>query len=155
MAGGRTRGRPALTQQRRNETRMEVARVAALLFFERGYDNTTVEELAHAAGIGMRTFYRYFSGKEDAIAPLLSTGTDAWAQELVRCAPELPLIDALSPKEQEVLQHLSSGYSYGETAKLMGVALSTVQHHIRNLYRKLDVRSQTQAISKARATGLL
>ncbi|WP_332520285.1 TetR family transcriptional regulator [Speluncibacter jeojiensis] len=74
---------------------MEVARVAALLFFERGYDNTTVEELAHAAGIGMRTFYRYFSGKEDAIAPLLSTGTDAWAQELVRCAPELPLIDAL------------------------------------------------------------
>ena len=67
----------------------------------------------------------------------------------------LPLIDALSPREQEVLQHLSSGYSYGETAKLMGVALSTVQHHIRNLYRKLDVRSQTQAISKARATGLL
>jgi DNA-binding NarL/FixJ family response regulator len=67
----------------------------------------------------------------------------------------MPLIGALSPKEQEVLQHLSSGYSYAETAKLMGVALSTVQHHIRNLYRKLDVRSQTQAISKARATGLL
>ena len=37
----------------------------------------------------------------------------------------------------------------------MGVALSTVQHHIRNLYRKLDVLSQSQAISKARATGLL
>jgi DNA-binding NarL/FixJ family response regulator len=67
----------------------------------------------------------------------------------------MPLLGALSPKEQEVLQHLSSGYSYAETAKLMGVALSTVQHHIRNLYRKLDVRSQTQAISKARATGLL
>lgn len=95
MVGGRTRGRPALTQQRRDETRMEVARVAALLFFERGYDSTTVEALAHAAGIGIRTFYRYFSGKEDAIAPLLSTGTDAWAQELVACDPELPLIDAL------------------------------------------------------------
>jgi ATP/maltotriose-dependent transcriptional regulator MalT len=37
----------------------------------------------------------------------------------------------------------------------MGVALSTVQTHIRSLYRKLDVRSQTQAVAKAQKTGLI
>jgi DNA-binding NarL/FixJ family response regulator len=37
----------------------------------------------------------------------------------------------------------------------MGVALSTVQSYIRNLYRKLNVHSQTQAVSRAREHGLL
>jgi DNA-binding NarL/FixJ family response regulator len=66
-----------------------------------------------------------------------------------------PLKATLTPKELAVLQHLSQGHSYAETANLMGVALSTVQSHIRNLYRKLDVRSQTQAVSKAQKTGLI
>ncbi len=37
----------------------------------------------------------------------------------------------------------------------MGVALSTVQSNIRNLYRKLDAHSQVQAVSKARDAGLI
>lgn len=66
-----------------------------------------------------------------------------------------PLNATLTPKELTVLQYLSQGHSYTETASLMGVALSTVQTHIRSLYRKLDVRSQTQAVAKAQKTGLL
>jgi DNA-binding NarL/FixJ family response regulator len=37
----------------------------------------------------------------------------------------------------------------------MDVALSTIQSYIRNLYRKLDVHSQTQALLRAREHGLL
>lgn len=37
----------------------------------------------------------------------------------------------------------------------MGVAISTVQTHIRNLYRKLDVHSQGQAVTKAQDRGLI
>jgi DNA-binding CsgD family transcriptional regulator len=66
-----------------------------------------------------------------------------------------PLNATLTPKELAVLQYLSQGHSYTETASLMGVALSTVQTHIRSLYRKLDVRSQTQAVAKAQKTGLI
>jgi len=61
----------------------------------------------------------------------------------------------LTPKETETLRCIAQGMSYNETADRMGVSLSTVQSHIRSLYRKLEVRSQVQAIGKAREQGLL
>lgn len=60
----------------------------------------------------------------------------------------------LTPKETETLRCIAQGLSYSETAARMGVALSTVQTHIRSLYRKLEVRSQVQAAGKAREMGL-
>ena len=61
----------------------------------------------------------------------------------------------LSPRELETLQHLSKGHKYEEVARIMGIALSTVQYNIRNLYRKLDANSQMQAVTKARDQGLI
>lgn len=61
----------------------------------------------------------------------------------------------LSPKETQLLQLISQGLSYIDAAQKMGVATSTVQSHIRNLYRKLDAHSQVQAVNKAREHGLL
>ncbi|WP_067566257.1 TetR family transcriptional regulator [Nocardia acidivorans] len=90
-----TPGRPALSETRRAATRREVAMVAAHLFAENGYTATTVEDIAAAAGMGLRTFYRYFPGKEDVVAPLLSIGARAWADELAACPPELPLREAI------------------------------------------------------------
>lgn len=61
----------------------------------------------------------------------------------------------LTPREVETLQHLAQGNSYEQVAALMGVALSTVQSNIRNLYRKLNVRSQAQAVSMAHSLNLI
>ncbi len=61
----------------------------------------------------------------------------------------------LTPREVETLRHLANGLSYQEAATQMGVALSTVQWNIRNLYRKLNVRSQVKAILKARDHKLI
>ena len=61
----------------------------------------------------------------------------------------------LSPRELETLQFIAQGLSYEEVGRKMGVALTTVQSNIRSLYRKLDAHSQGQAVSKARAAGLL
>lgn len=49
----------------------------------------------------------------------------------------------------------SQGLTYELVAHEMGVALSTIQWNVRNLYRKLNVRSQVQAISKARDHDLI
>ncbi len=69
-------------------------------------------------------------------------------------APREPQIN-LSPKEVEVLQRISNGLSYAEIAAEMGIALSTVQSHVRNLYQKLDVHSKVQVIKRAGEMGLL
>ncbi len=61
----------------------------------------------------------------------------------------------LTAKERETLQHIGRGHSYAQTAQLMGVSISTIQTHIRSLYRKLGAHSQIQAVVKARDCGLL
>jgi DNA-binding NarL/FixJ family response regulator len=61
----------------------------------------------------------------------------------------------LSPRELELLRLLAQGYSYTACASLMNIALSTVQTHIRNMYRKLDVSNQRQAIAIGQKSGWL
>lgn len=61
----------------------------------------------------------------------------------------------LSPRESQTLQFLSKGYSYEGVAEQMGVSLSTVQSNVRSLYRKLNVKSQSQAVLKAMDYKLL
>ncbi|MGW2963266.1 TetR/AcrR family transcriptional regulator [Streptomyces sp. NPDC001220] len=65
---------------------MEIARAAAGLFVRQGLRATRAEDIAHAAGIAPRTFYRYFATKEEAVAPLYAAGAQRWA-EAVRSAP--------------------------------------------------------------------
>ncbi|MEU0060361.1 TetR family transcriptional regulator [Streptomyces sp. NPDC006334] len=85
----------SLTERRKAATRMEIARAAARLFVSRGLKATRAEDIAGAAGIAPRTFYRYFATKEEAVAPLYAEGARRWT-EAVRDAPrELPLPQAL------------------------------------------------------------
>jgi len=63
--------------------------------------------------------------------------------------------EALSPRETEVLGLVARGFTYAETAQRMGILLSTVQSHVRNIYGKLDVHNKTEAVFEARQLGLL
>lgn len=60
----------------------------------------------------------------------------------------------LTPKETSLLRLLSFGHTYGQVADTLDIKLSTVQFHIRNLYKKLEVHSQAQALAKANSIGL-
>lgn len=59
----------------RNAVRDEVVRAAWELFVEHGFEATTVDQIAEAAGMSRRTFFRYFAGKDELIlAKLLEVG---------------------------------------------------------------------------------
>lgn len=64
-------------------------------------------------------------------------------------------IDALSPRELEVLQLVSRGCTYQETGTHLGITVTTVQAHVRNIYGKLDVHNKAEALFEARQLGLL
>jgi AcrR family transcriptional regulator len=66
MAERVRRGRSAAG---RAELRRDLVAAAVELFHARGYDDTTIDDIAAAAGVGRRTFFRYFRSKEDAISP--------------------------------------------------------------------------------------
>jgi DNA-binding NarL/FixJ family response regulator len=55
----------------------------------------------------------------------------------------------LTPKEKEVLTSLSKGNSYKMIGAEFEISLDTVRSHIRKIYEKLHVHSQTEAVSKA------
>jgi mycofactocin system transcriptional regulator len=81
-------GRPAAT------SRAELERVALDLFRERGFDETTVDDVAEAAGIGRRTFFRYFASKNDVVWGDFEHGLSRLRERLA-AETERPLLDAL------------------------------------------------------------
>ncbi len=62
-------------------------------------------------------------------------------------------LDKLTPREQEILGHLTKGYRYKEIAGILFISVETVRKHIRNIYEKLQVGSRTDAINKIVQSG--
>jgi DNA-binding CsgD family transcriptional regulator len=60
----------------------------------------------------------------------------------------------LAARELEVLQHLVAGHRNRTIASTLGISENTVKFHVRNLFRKLDVGSRTEAIALAHSHGL-
>ena len=61
----------------------------------------------------------------------------------------------LSEREHEVLTLILKGFSYAESAKLLGVSAHTVTTHVRSIYRKLAVHSRSEAVYEALQLGLV
>lgn len=56
--------------------------------------------------------------------------------------------DVLTNKEKEIINYLVDGKSYAAIAKTLGNSIETIRYHIKNIYRKLQVNSKAELISK-------
>jgi DNA-binding NarL/FixJ family response regulator len=61
----------------------------------------------------------------------------------------------LTPREMEILTLASKGFSYAETAALLGLTSSTVSSYTKNIYGKLAVSSRSEAVYEATRMGLI
>ena len=70
-------------------------------------------------------------------------------------APQRPLIDALSAREQEFLLLLADGASNQQIADQLVISLNTAKRHVKHILAKLTVTNRTQAVARARELHLL
>ena len=65
---------PGLRERKRQQTRERLTRAAIALFLERGFEATTLDDIASAADISRRSFFHYFDSKEEVVF--------AWHEEI-------------------------------------------------------------------------
>jgi AcrR family transcriptional regulator len=101
-------GRPeaGLRERKKARTRADIQRQALRLFRERGYEATTVSQIAEAAEVSESTFFRYFPTKEDVVFwdeldPLVF-------QAFKEQPPELGPVRALRESIRDVLSRASA-----------------------------------------------
>ena len=68
--------------------------------------------------------------------------------------PVEPLAESLSDRESAVLELLADGHTNREIAQQLYIAQGTVKAHVASVYRKLEVHSRAEAVSRARDLGL-
>lgn len=84
-----------LREQTRNVVRSLLARTAIELFAAKGYDDTTLEEVAAAAGVHRRTLFNYFRSKEDLALSGLSEQGELIAARFAECPADEDPWDSL------------------------------------------------------------
>jgi mycofactocin system transcriptional regulator len=82
-------GRPRVT------SRAALEGLAFELFARQGFDETTVDDIAAAAGIGRRTFFRYFGSKNDLVWGDFEGQLQRLRELLGEVGPQVPLMEAL------------------------------------------------------------
>jgi len=78
---------PSLKERKSRAVRESIWNVAMDLFSANGYDETTVEDIARAAGLSLRSFFRYFTSKGDLMAYSLLLYGNQLAAAIDACAP--------------------------------------------------------------------
>jgi DNA-binding NarL/FixJ family response regulator len=61
----------------------------------------------------------------------------------------------LSPREEELLQHIADGLATSEVAEKMFISQKTVKNHLASIYEKLQARDRTQAVLMAVKMGIV
>ena len=106
-----TVARLGLRERKKQQTRETIARVALELFAKRGYEHTTLAEIADAADVSKRTIFAYFESKEDILFCDEPMFYEQLKEKLEQRSPGATTVDALR-------DFLSSVVSMDEDARL-------------------------------------
>jgi AcrR family transcriptional regulator len=99
-------------ERKKLETRQALEEAALRLFAERGYEQTTVEDIAEAADVAVRTFFRYFSSKQHVLFGEVATdrvnrlrtelaARPAGEDPLASVSAVMDLLDFTTPEEEQ------------------------------------------------------
>lgn len=157
-------------QLRREQTRLAVSRVAVALFWDRGLQQTSGEDIAAQLGISVRTLWRHFRSKEATVEPVLSESMRWIADSFHRWPDELSIEEHLAdhwgsyrPSTQQIdddlagMRVLTMAITQPQLrtgwlivcAELEQQLLPTVAHRLSRAQNDLVVRVKAAAVAAA------
>jgi len=111
--------------KKENSTKSKIVSAAWKLFYEQGYDDTTVDEIVRLSGTSKGSFYHYFEGK-DALLSSLSYLFDEKYEELKsELSQEMSALDKLVFLNYELFLMIENGISIDLLARLLSSQLIT------------------------------
>jgi AcrR family transcriptional regulator len=109
-------GPVGISERKRRAVRTELSEVALQLLTDRDFESVTVDEIAAAAGVSRRTFFRYFASKEDVVFAFLDQGAMRFCEEVVTRPPEEGPVTAV---HQALRHHLAAYQSSTALVRLV------------------------------------
>jgi AcrR family transcriptional regulator len=108
-----------------------IQRAALGLFVEQGFESVTAEQIAQAAGVSVRTFFRHFpEGKEGVLLLEARRGADLFEQALCRRPPHETAVAAVREAALESVRALDDptgafeSFGFAEAMKLFGEVIA-------------------------------
>ncbi|WP_441120004.1 TetR family transcriptional regulator [Nonomuraea sp. H19] len=95
-----------LRERKKEKTRVAILDAALDLFIEQGYESTTVEQIAGAAEISPRTFFRYFTSKDHLVLWFHDHGEEIMLETLTSRPPDEPPFTTLMHALRAVLSDM-------------------------------------------------
>ncbi len=137
-------------------TKGKIVSAAWKLFYEQGYDNTTVEEIVEASGTSRGSFYHYFEGKDALLSSLSYLFDDKYAELEKSMDPTLSPIDKLLYMNQELFLMIENTVSVELLCQLFATQLTTSgERHLLNpnrtyykLLRQVTMEGQKAGLFK-------
>jgi AcrR family transcriptional regulator len=121
MTGTSPAARPGLRERKKAHTRATIEDAALRLFLERGYDQVTLDEICEEAMVSLRTFFRYFTSKEDLVLGRLRDHLGLAERLFSQRAADEPVLDAM----RAVITVVTRDYSTDPRQQLTRLQLAT------------------------------
>jgi len=116
-----------IRERTRRLAQTELTSVAQDLFLEHGYEETTVDQIAAAAGMSKRTFFRYFSSKDDLVIGKYDLFGDRMADALDARPADEPIWESLRRVFDITLDYVQDDHQRARNNAMEAIVRSTPQ----------------------------
>ena len=144
-----------MARKNTRNTRGRIISAAWKLFYEQGYENTTVEDIVFESETSKGSFYHYFSGKDALMGTLANVFDEKYEELFPAMDPAMDAVEKLIYLNHELFAMIDSGVSVDLLARLLSTQLlARGEKHLldRNRYY---FRLLRQIVAQGRESGQL
>ena len=141
--------------KRKNDTKKKIVSAAWRLFYEQGYDDTTVEEIIAESGTSKGSFYHYFEGKDALLSSLSFLFDEKYAELRPRLSQEMTSMEKLLFLNYELFSVIENTVPLDLMARLFSTQLITRgERHLLD-HNRLYYRLLRQIVTEGQERGEL